>query len=157
MVIPKFERFLQPANYSSGVNAVSLMQKGVPSVVAEAYRLEQIQGKNLVHAVATALDSLDLFIFSGLSAAKDLSGGEFKQIYHFDAKAETIQYLEANYPELAPKTAVLQLGMFMTNTRAPSPLKPTKVGAPNNVSRVDKSDYMQATGWPASYPHALLS
>ena len=134
------------------------MQKGVPSIVDEAYRLEQIQGKNLVHAVATTLDSLDLFIFSGLSAARELSGGEFNKILHFDAKAETIQYLESTYPQLATKTAVLQLGMFMTNTRAPTPLKPTKVGGSQIHGLVQRSlTLCTATRWPVSYPHALSS
>lgn len=82
-----------------------------------------------MHAAETILDtSLELFIFSGLSAAKRLSGGEFRKIYHFDAKAEMVEYLEARNPRLAERTAVLQLGMFLTNTRAPSPLRATKVG-----------------------------
>ena len=111
-----------------------LLRDGVKTIVEEAYRLEKIQGKNLVHAVAANKETIELFIFSGLSAATKLSGEKFKNIYHFDAKAETIDYLESAFPELVSKTVELQLGMFATNTQRLTPLMPTKVCSPWSVS-----------------------
>ena len=99
-------------------------------MVEEAYRLEIEAGKNIVHAAQTVVDTLQVFIFSALSAAKQLSGDAYKLIYHFDAKAEAVEYIESNFPDLAKKTAALQLGMFATNWRMPTPLRPTKVGEP---------------------------
>ena len=98
-----------------------------PSILEEAYRMERRSGKNIVDAANSTIDSLELFIFSSLSAAKRLSQGEYKHIYHFDAKAETVEYLQITYPILAGKTAALELGMFATNWRQPNPLRPTKV------------------------------
>lgn len=89
--------------------------------------MEKNQGQNLLRALDAIQDTLELFIFSGLSAARRLSGGEFQKIYHFDAKAELIEDLETTHPHLVSKTYELQLGMFMTNLRRPGPMKPTKV------------------------------
>ena len=113
---------------SRGVNGASIMARGdVTSIVEEAYRMERESGKNIINAVNSTIESLDLFILSSLSAAKKLSKGRYETIYHFDAKADNVEYLQAAYPKLAQKTAVLQLGMFATNWSMPTPLKPTKV------------------------------
>lgn len=110
------------------VNGASIMARGNnPSVLEEAYRMERSSGKNIIDAVNSTIDSLKLFILSSLSAAKRLSQGEYKQIYHFDAKADNVEYLQTTYPILAGKTAALELGMFATNWRQSNPLRPTKV------------------------------
>jgi hypothetical protein len=113
-------------NNFSGVLLPQLRKDGVESIIEEAYRLEKIEGKNLVHAVAANQATIDLFIFSSLSAAREISGGKFKTIYHFDCKAEIIEYLESSFPELVSKTVELQLGMFATNILLHKPLRPTK-------------------------------
>ena len=89
--------------------------------------MERQSGKNIVNAVNSTLDSLDLFIFSSLSAAKRLSKSKYEKIYHFDAKADNVEYLRETFPSLAQKTVVLELGMFATNWNMPTPLRPTKV------------------------------
>jgi len=89
--------------------------------------MERQSGKNIVNAVNSTLDTLDLFIFSSLSAAKKLSKNKYEKIYHFDAKADNVEYLQETYPKLAQKTVVLELGMFATNWRMPTPMRPTKV------------------------------
>ncbi|EXJ82940.1 hypothetical protein A1O3_06757 [Capronia epimyces CBS 606.96] len=104
-----------------------MIEKGSKSIAKEAYLIEQIQGRNVIHAAQTTLESLELFIFSSLSYAKKLSRGQYGHIYHFDGKAEAVESLQVTSPELARKTAVLQLGMFATNFREPLPLRPTKV------------------------------
>src|SRR4051794_14317615 len=102
-------------DFYRGVLMPQLLKDKVESVVTEASRLEKIEGKNLVHAVAANKDTIELFIFSGLSPARDISGGKFQTIYHFDSKAEIINYLESDFPELVSRTVELQLGMFATN------------------------------------------
>ncbi|KAK5030403.1 hypothetical protein LTS07_005187 [Exophiala sideris] len=111
-----------------GVNGAAIMAEGkVASVVEEAYRLELQAGKNIVAAADTATDTLEVFILSSLSAAKHHSDHAYQLIYHFDAKADVVKFLESTYPTLARKTAALLLGMFATNWQMSSPLRPTKV------------------------------
>ncbi|KAI0056759.1 NAD(P)-binding protein [Artomyces pyxidatus] len=89
--------------------------------------IERTQGTNIVNAVLPIVDTtLELFIFSSLSAARRLSGGKYTGVYHFDAKADVVDALQRDHPELAAKTAILQLGMFASNWRAPTPIRPTR-------------------------------
>ena len=104
----------------------------IPDAVHKSFQSELFQGQNLIRAVETAFTAatLDLFIFSGLSAAKKISHGEFQRVYHFDGKSETVEYLESRWadkhPDYLDKTAVLQLGMFVTNSKAPTPMSAKK-------------------------------
>lgn len=84
------------------------------SILEWAYELEVQQGKNLVEAVAK-LDSLQLFIWSTLSATRKWSGGKFQNVYHFDSKAAVVDHVRIYYPDLYKKMSMLQLGLFMTN------------------------------------------
>jgi hypothetical protein len=105
------------------------------SVVKEAYQLEIQAGENIIQAADVARETLHLLIFSALSAAKELSANYYKEIYHFDAKAALVQIIEKDYPRLAEKTVALQLGMFATNWKMPTPLKPAKVRSYTRSSR----------------------
>ncbi|GKT41492.1 NmrA-like family domain-containing protein 1 [Colletotrichum spaethianum] len=78
------------------------------------YELEVQQGKNLVDAAAE-VDSLEIFVWSTLSAAKKWSAGKYKNIYHFDSKAAVVEHIESAHPDLFKKTSFLELGLFMTN------------------------------------------
>lgn len=79
------------------------------------------QGKNIVHAAAKQLQTLDRLVFSTLSAASIWSRGEVTGNYHFDSTAMTVQYLKDQFPELAAKTSYLQLGNFFVNWRYLAP------------------------------------
>lgn len=79
-----------------------------------SYDLELQQGKNIVDAVAT-VGGLERFIWSSLSNATKWSKGEYKGVYHFDSKANVVEYMMENHPKLAEKTSILQMGLFMTN------------------------------------------
>ncbi|KAG4444382.1 hypothetical protein IFR05_000147 [Cadophora sp. M221] len=79
------------------------------------YELEVKQGKNVVDAAASVVDTLDLFIWSTLSHAKKWSKGKYAGVYHFDSKAVVAEYLSEKYPALGKKTSLLQLGLFITN------------------------------------------
>jgi len=89
--------------------------------------MELKQGQNIVKAVLTILPTtLEKFIFSTLSATKNISKGKYSNVYHFDAKADVIDSIKANHPDLAKKTAALQLGFFTNNWRGPTPIRPAK-------------------------------
>lgn len=79
-----------------------------------SYELELQQGKNIADAVAS-VGGLERFIWSSLSNASKWSKGEYKGVYHFDSKANVVDYIKEKYPELAKKMSILQMGLFMTN------------------------------------------
>ena len=85
-----------------------------------AYELELEQGKNIVDAVARVVDGLDDvgFVASTLCQAEKSSEGRYKELYHFDAKADVFPgYVVEKYPELAKKTSYLHTGYFYTSWR----------------------------------------
>ncbi|KAI0063048.1 NAD(P)-binding protein [Artomyces pyxidatus] len=97
------------------------------SILEKSYDMERAQGANIVNAVLSIVDTtLEVFIFSSLSSARRLSKGKYTWVYHFDAKADIVDMLQRDHPELAAKTAVLQLGLFASNWRGPTPIRPTK-------------------------------
>jgi hypothetical protein len=98
------------------------------SALEKVYDMELKQGQNITEAVLTILNTtLDVFIFSTLSAAKRISRGKYTKVYHFDAKARVVDDIKAFHPDLAKKTATIQLGFFANNWRGPTPIQPTKV------------------------------
>ncbi|KAF4994239.1 hypothetical protein FDECE_13178 [Fusarium decemcellulare] len=83
-----------------------------------AYNVEYQQGKNIADAAATVVETLDPngFLVSTLSQAEKCSGGKFKELYHFDAKADVFPaYVQDNYPELATKISCIHTGFFYTS------------------------------------------
>ncbi|KAK5046194.1 hypothetical protein LTR84_008651 [Exophiala bonariae] len=80
------------------------------------YELEYSQGKNIADAVAT-VDGLQLFVWSSLSAAKKWSDGKYRGVYHFDSKADVVDYIHNKLPELAERMSILQMGLFIDNWR----------------------------------------
>ena len=92
-----------------------------------AYDIELQQGKNAVDAAAATLDSLEYLIMSVLGPAKKLSGGKYTKIYHFDAKAEAVEYLQSTYPDLEKKTSLIQLPFYVNNWKEGANVRPRKV------------------------------
>jgi hypothetical protein len=78
------------------------------------YDVELQHGKNIADAAATVA-SLDLFVFSSLSAAKKLSRGKYTWNYHFDSKAAVVDYVHATHPGLAAKMSTVQIGNYADN------------------------------------------
>ena len=78
------------------------------------YNLELQRGKNIA-AAASGIPSLERFVLSTLSAAKELSGGKYKQILHFDSKAAVVSHIESEVPKLAAKMSTLQVGFYYVN------------------------------------------
>lgn len=83
-----------------------------------AYDVELRQGKNIADAAAKVVEGLDEngFIVSTLSHAGKCSGGRFKELYHYDAKADVFPgYVREKYPELEKKMGCVQTGWFMSS------------------------------------------
>lgn len=105
--------FFDPANiaraHSEGISIGQL-----------CYNLEYEQGKNIADAAAhpdvlAGLDKVGL-IASTLSSAEECSKGKYRELYHFDSKADIFpKYVEKHHPELAEKTSYMQTGYFMTS------------------------------------------
>lgn len=106
---------------------------GLGGVREYAGRVELAQGRNIADAAAATVDSLDVngFIASTLSHAERCSGGRFKELYHFDAKAEVFPYyVREKHPTLAAKMSCVQTGYFMTSHRILPDSYFAKVGQP---------------------------
>jgi hypothetical protein len=85
-----------------------------------AYDVEYQQGKNIADAAATVVGSLDEngFLASTLSHAGKCSNGRFKDLYHYDAKADVFpDYVAATHPKLAAKMSCIHTGFFTTSHR----------------------------------------
>ena len=83
-----------------------------------AYDVEYLHGKNIADAAAIVVDQLDAngFLVSTLSHARKSSSGKYKELYHFDAKADIFpDYVEENYPALAAKMSCIHTGYFFTS------------------------------------------
>lgn len=105
--------FFNPAN-------IALAESRGISIGQLCYELEYEQGKNIVDAAAhpdvlATLNAAGL-IASTLSCARECSRGKYKQLYHFDSKADIFpKYIEEAHPELAKKTSYMQTGYFMSS------------------------------------------
>ena len=85
-----------------------------------AYDVEYRQGKNIADAAAATVDTLDEngFLVSTLSHAGGCSEGRYKELYHFDAKADVFpKYVDEKWPELAAKMSCIHTGFFFTSYR----------------------------------------
>ncbi|KAF8856222.1 NAD(P)-binding protein [Acephala macrosclerotiorum] len=83
-----------------------------------AYDVEYRQGMNIADAAAKVAASLDEngFIASTLSHARKCSKGEYKELYHFDSKADIFpDYVNEKHPELAKKLSCVQTGYFTSS------------------------------------------
>ncbi len=78
------------------------------------YYNELRQAKNIIDAVAK-VESLDRFVWSGLSAVKKWSKGKYTWAYHFDSKAAATEYIKETYPKLWKATSVIQVGGYLSN------------------------------------------
>ena len=98
-----------------------------------AYDVEVQQGKNIVDAATTTIDTLEPngFIASTLSHAGQCSKGKFTELYHFDAKADIFpRYVNQKYPSLAGKMSFVQTGYFTSSYKILPPAYLSKVRLP---------------------------
>lgn len=132
-----WEPFFPPNIEASRAQVKAL---GLGGVREYAGRVELAQGRNIADAAAATVDSLDVngFIASTLSHAGRCSGGRFKELYHFDAKAEVFPYyVREKHPALAAKMSCVQTGYFMTSHRILPNSYFVKVGRTCSSARPD--------------------
>lgn len=67
---------------------------------------------------ASKVVGLERLVVSALCHAEDGSGGQYKNVAHWDGKAEAVKYLKSTHPELAEKTTVVVVGNYMENWMA---------------------------------------
>lgn len=79
------------------------------------YHVELQRVMNIAEAAAANLATVDRFIFSSLSHAKEWSKGKYTWVYHFDSKAEAVRRIKEKFPELAARMSILQVGLYATN------------------------------------------
>lgn len=106
-----WEPFFHPHHRSLAASANISCRK-------HAYDIEYQQGKNIADAASNTVSTLDPngFIVSTLSHAGKSSKGVFKELYHFDAKADVFPfYVRRKYPELERKMSCAQTGYFMSS------------------------------------------
>jgi hypothetical protein len=121
--------------YFNPTNQARAREQG-KSIGQYAYELELEQGKNIADAVAREIDSLDEvgFIASTLCSARNSSKGKYKELWHFDSKADIFpSYVEEKHPALARKTSYLHTGYFFTSWRYMPQRWFGKVSCPTHV------------------------
>lgn len=101
------------------------------------YLQELQQGKNLIDAAAAVIaegyTNLQKLIFSTLSNARKASGGKYTWAYHFDSKADMVEYLKTKakedprYKQLLDVTSYIHIGYYLDNWKMNPILMPTKV------------------------------
>ena len=90
-------------------------QQGI-SVRRYAYDVEYQQGKNIADAAASVVKSLvdNGLLASTLSHARKCSKDRYKEVYHFDSKADVFpDYVNEKHPELAKKVSCIHTGYFI--------------------------------------------
>ncbi|KAH8898124.1 putative hscarg dehydrogenase [Thozetella sp. PMI_491] len=104
----------------------------------EACYLQELEhGKNIIDAASqvVANGKLERLVLSTLSDAKKASKGKYTWVYHFDAKARFVQYLEEKAQEDQPykllheKTSYVQIGNYLDNWMKNPIFTPQKVQA----------------------------
>jgi hypothetical protein len=73
---------------------------------------------------------LERFVWSSLTAAREISHGKYTWVYHFDSKADAAKYMKEEHPELWKKTSRVQVGFYATNHSTLPFMRPQKVGLP---------------------------
>lgn len=80
---------------------------------AAAFDIEVQQGKNVAEAAA-AVPSLERLVWSTLPHVREVSGGKYTQVFHFDSKAVVLDYM-LQVPELRGKVSSVLMGGFLSN------------------------------------------
>ncbi|KAJ4132442.1 hypothetical protein NW754_015258 [Fusarium falciforme] len=97
-----------------------------PTSSAMGFKTELQHVKNAAIA-ATKTPTLEKFIYSALGPMKVASGGKYPHCYHWDSKAEAVNYIEKEVPELADKASYIYLGAYSSNLLL-FPKRNTKTG-----------------------------
>ena len=94
----------------TGVHTVFAMT--TPSFDPDGFEVEYNSGKTIADVAVEK--GAEYIIFSALPPVKEISGGKYTKVTHFDAKAKVEQYIRG----LSIKSAFCSLGFFMQNFQA---------------------------------------
>ncbi|KAH9210858.1 putative NAD dependent epimerase/dehydratase [Leptodontidium sp. 2 PMI_412] len=86
--------------------STSALLKEGESLAEYCKEREKTQGMNVADA-ASKVVGLERLVVSALCHGEDGSGGQYKNVAHWDGKAEAVKYLKSTHPELAEKTTVV--------------------------------------------------
>jgi uncharacterized protein YbjT (DUF2867 family) len=76
--------------------------------------IEAEQGKRIVD-VAAALPQLEHFVWASLPDGKELSEGQFVNIFHWQSKADVAKYMKVSKPALWSKTIEILFPNYFEN------------------------------------------
>ncbi|KAL5350727.1 hypothetical protein ACLOAV_004296 [Pseudogymnoascus australis] len=121
-----------------------------------AHQSEVLRGKNAVQTAAK-VPTLERLIYSALPSATKITGGKYHSL-HWEAKADIVEYIESEHPELAKKTSFIYLGAYNTNALLSPQLDPLDgkykyVSALSKDVRMPIIDPKESTG---PYVRALI-
>lgn len=138
----------------TGIHTVFAMT--VPSFGPDGYQVEYNNAKTIADVAVES--GVEYIIFSTLPAVREISGGKYTKVAHFDAKADAEQYIRG----LRIKSAFYSPGFFMENFHAIPFLAPQKaqdgtwVMARHN-SPESKLALVDAVGDTGKYVGAILA
>jgi hypothetical protein len=107
-----------------------------------AYDREVHHGQNIADAAAApaVLKTLERFIYSALSNARKRSGGKYTWVYHFDSKAQVVEYIKNHHRHLYARTSTVQIGEYADNWRKFAAVAPHKVWLSSRLDSVRSPD-----------------
>ncbi|KAH7131045.1 hypothetical protein EDB81DRAFT_728019 [Dactylonectria macrodidyma] len=88
--------------------------KGRDESSAVGFNTEHKHAKNAAIA-ASETQTLERYIYSALGPMKAASGGKYSHCYHWDSKAEAVNYIEKEMSELSKRTSYIYLGAYSSN------------------------------------------
>ncbi|OBT66989.1 hypothetical protein VE03_04181 [Pseudogymnoascus sp. 23342-1-I1] len=98
------------------------LEEGLMDPSEAAHQSEVSRGKNAVQAAAK-VPTLERLIYSALPSATKITGGKYHSL-HWEAKADIVEYIESEHPELAKKSSFIYLGAYNTNALLSPQLDP---------------------------------
>ncbi|KAF2096457.1 putative hscarg dehydrogenase [Rhizodiscina lignyota] len=115
------------AHFGNADNAAKAEAAG-KTINEYAYDLEVVQGINMAEAAASpeVFKTLERFVFSSLAEVRKWTGGKYKWVWHFDSKAEIVNYIKEKLPELDARSSFVQIGHYMTNWKLFPAMAPQK-------------------------------
>ena len=138
----------------SGAHTVFAMTN--PDFGPNGFETEYNAGKSIADAAVEA--GASYIIFSTLPSISDLSGGKYKKVVHFDAKAEVEKYIRG----LKIKSAFFSPAVFMQNFQNIPFLAPQKVSEDHYVlNRLNTpkalTSYVDIVGNTGTFVGAILA
>lgn len=127
-----------------------------PSFAPDGFDTEYRHGKTIADAAVEA--GVKYIIFSTLPSIKEVSGGRYTKVYHFEAKAEIEKYIRS----LPVKSAFFSPGGFMQNFASFPFMAPQKVAdgtyvMANPLSPKTEWALIDAIGDTGKYIGAILA